>query len=369
MEPKIYSESKKFIFATGGTGGHIFPAIAVYQYIKKVKPQAEIIFVVSGRPGDKRILEKYGCRYEILPAKPLPRSLKEIPGFAAGFLKSLIRSFKIIGKYKPHLIVGFGCYISAPVGLAAFFTGKKIVLHEQNISPSKTNLFLKRFAKTVLLSFEETKRFFPRNNTFLVGNPVRDDLRVLDKKEAAAHLGMKLGDFNILVMGGSQGAKKLNEVVPAAIGLMNANHKRKISVLHLTGGNAEAVQKLYNEVTVEAQARDFLNEMEFAFSVCDLAITRAGALTLSELSFFCVPAVLVPYVYDKGFQLENAKYFADSGAAFLLEEKHFSPEKLKEIIEKLMYNPQLMLTMKEKMALFRKASAAKEFTEVILNQK
>lgn len=367
MEPKIYFESKKFIFATGGTGGHIFPAVAVYQYIKKTSPRTEIIFVVSGRPGDKRILEKYGCRYEILPAKPLPRSLREIPGFAAGFLKSLIRSLKIIGKYKPDIVIGFGCYISAPMGLAAFLTGKKIVLHEQNVSPSKTNLFLKRFAKTVLLSFEETKRFFPKNNTFIIGNPLREDLKVLDKKEAAARLKMKMGGFNILVMGGSQGAKKLNDVVPAAIGLMEENQRQRISVLHLTGGNAEAVHKRYNKMAVEAQARDFLNEMELAFSVCDLAITRAGALTLSELAFFSVPAVFVPYVYDKGFQLKNAKYYADNGAALLVEEKDFKPEKLKEIIEKLMQEPQLISTTKEKMALLRKASAAREFAEIILH--
>lgn len=356
----------KFIFATGGTGGHIFPALGVYQYVKKTRPQTEIIFVISERTGDKRILDKYGCHYEILSAKPLPCSLREIPSFVAGFLKSLIQSFKIVGRYKPNLVVGFGCYISAPVALAAFFTGKKVVLHEQNVLPSKTNLFLKRFAKTVLLSFEETKQFFPKNNTFVVGNPLRDDLKVLDKREASGRLKMRMGNFNILVMGGSQGAKKLNEVVPAAIGLLGESERQRVSILHLTGGNAEAIQKLYSELNVKAITRDFLDEMELAFSVCDLAITRAGALTLTELAFFCIPAVVVPYVYDKGFQLGNAKHFAKSGAVLLLEEKDFSPAKLKETIEKFMREPQVMLAMKENMALLRKPSAAKEIVEIIL---
>lgn len=360
------AQETKFIFAAGGTGGHIFPAVGVYQYIKKTSPQTEIIFVISERTVDKRILDKYGCHYEILSAKPLPRSLREIPNFVAGFFKSLIQSFKIVGRYKPNLVVGFGCYISAPVALAAFFNGKKVVLHEQNVLPSKTNLFLKRFAKTIFLSFEETKQFFPKNNTFVVGNPLRDDLRVLDKTEASGRLKMRMGNFNILVMGGSQGAKKLNEVVPAAVGLLGESERQRVSIIHLSGGNAEAIQKVYSEVNVEALARDFLDEMELAFSISDLAITRAGALTLSELAFFCMPAVIVPYVYDKGFQLGNAEHFAKSGAVLLLEEKDFTSAKLKETIEKFMREPQVMSAMKEKMALLRKPSAAKEIVEILL---
>ncbi len=364
-------KEKKFIFAAGGTGGHIFPAIAVYEYLKKIKPQAKILFIISKRHRDKLILEKYNCRYKILPTQPLPAffSFGKFWGFAFGFLKSVIKSLKILRDYEPDLVVGFGSYISGPIGLAASFKKKDIILHEQNVLPSKTNLFLKRFAKLVLLNFKETKKFFSKTDTLVIGNPLREDLRILEKKEVFRYPKDTAKNFNILVMGGSQGAQTLNRVVPEAVSLINKDKKDKITILHLAGSKAEDIQEFYRQAQIKAQVKDFLKEVELWQNVSNLAITRAGALTLSELAFFGLPAILVPYVHDKGFQLANARYYAKKGAVFLLEEKDFNPQNLRKLIEELMEKPHLLISMSKKMLEFKKISAARDFSDIILNYK
>ncbi|MFH1856250.1 MAG: undecaprenyldiphospho-muramoylpentapeptide beta-N-acetylglucosaminyltransferase [Candidatus Omnitrophota bacterium] len=364
-------KNKKIILATGGTGGHVFPAVAVYQRLKKIEPAAEVIFIISGRSTDKRILDSYGYNYKVLSALPLPAkfAFKNIIKFVSAFFRSIRETFIIFKSYKPDLIVGFGCYISAPVVLTAFLKRKRIILHEQNVLPSKTNLFLRRFADLVILSFDETGKFFPKNDTFVAGNPLREQLKILDKEEAFNRLGAKRADFNILVVGGSQGAKKLNEIVPQSIALMDNDEKSKISVLHLAGPDTETVKELYQNAEVKAEVKDFLNEMETALSACDLAIARSGALTLSELAFFGLPAVLIPYAYDSGFQLSNAKHYAKKKAAFVLEEKDMDVFKLKELIENIMRDKELFSAMKGGMRSLRKASAAEQISDIILNYK
>jgi UDP-N-acetylglucosamine--N-acetylmuramyl-(pentapeptide) pyrophosphoryl-undecaprenol N-acetylglucosamine transferase len=376
MEPK----EKRIIFATGGSGGHIFPAISVYQHLKKINPAIDVLFIVSGRPQDLSILKMYKCeKCETLPMKPLPArvSLVKALDFISSFLKSLIKSFKILECYKPDLVVAFGAYVSVPVGIVAFFKKKDVILHEQNIIPSKTNLFLKRFAKLILLGFKDSRKFFPKVKTLTIGNPLRKDLKLLAREEAASRFNTRLGtksrigneSFNIFIMGGSQGAKILNEVVPKAVSLLDKKKRQKISIVHLAGSYSRDIQQFYAQAQIKAKVLDFLKEIELAFSLSDLAITRSGALTLSELAFFGIPAILIPYAYDKGFQSENAKYYTKNGAAFLLEEKSFSPQTLKNLIEKLMENSELLFSMKRKMLSLRRISAAEKFSDIILNWK
>lgn len=365
-------KKNKLIFACGGTGGHIFPAIAVYQQIRKEAPEIEVIFVISQRLRDKQIMEEYNLKYEILGMRPKPNplSLTRVITFVLVFFKSLAASFKILRKYKPSLVAGFGSFISVPMVLGAFFSKIDIVIHEQNVLPSRSNLLLRHFAGLLLLSFEETKSFLqPKDKikSVVTGNPLREDCRLWERNKAAVSLGAEIRDFNILISGGSQGAKILNDLIPEALSLLDEDVKRKIFILHLTGGSVDEIQRMYNHGRIKAKVMGFLKNMEWGYSISDMAITRSGALTLSELAYFGLPAVLIPYQYDSGFQLKNAEFYAKAGAAFLIEEKNLTSAGIKEIIEKVIKNAEVILNMKEKMLSFKKNSAQEDFSDIILS--
>jgi len=330
----------KLLLAGGGTGGHLFPAIALAEQFKSEEPQGEILFVGTERGLEARMLPELGWTLETI----------EMSGWAGrGFiarvkvlgqlLKSLGQSRNILRKFEPDIVVGVGGYASVPVLLAAKTLGIPYMIHEQNAWPGLANRLLGRWAKRVCLSFDEADRAFHRSATVLTGNPVR----------AAMEACRNIDDdrFCLLVFGGSQGARAINRAVVAALPLL-AEWRGRLEIIHQTGEQdyQETLQGYRDNEWQEMEVLPFIKDMAGAYAKSTLIVCRAGATTLAELTACGRPAILVPYPYAAaGHQSANARALAAKGAAMTLEEADLTPERLATLINGLLHDRTSIRTM------------------------
>lgn len=332
----------RILIAAGGSGGHIFPAIALARTLKEKKPGIEIKFVGSRKELDRRIFEKEGFSFFLLSANKLPynKSLKLLLFFAK--LKiDILRAFIIIASYKPDVVVGFGGYLSFPVIFAASVLSVPRVLHEQNVVPGRANNFLFRWADAIAISFDETKKFLGpyAGKAVFTGNPIRYEFfSALNRKDgrelAIKQFGLDTDKFTILVIGGSQGAHFLNEAFIQAIALIRDDIKIYLQVIHITGiKDYEWAVKEYRKIgSPEARVYSFIDRIEEAYGAASLVVTRSGASALFELAFFGKPMILVPYPFAMSHQSDNARVFSKNGAAIEIEEGKLSAGVFKDAI-------------------------------------
>ena len=327
---------KKVIFAGGGTGGHIYPAIVVAEEMKRLNPEIEIVFLGTGRETERNILNYYGyklitIRIEGLKGKSplkLIKSLSLIP-------QALISSFKIIKKEKPNLVIGLGGYSSGPVVLSAFLQNIPTALMEQNLKPGLTNRILRYFVRKAFLSFEASKVYFGKKGVY-TGNPVRKEFFELKEKR-------KEENFSILVFGGSQGSHIINKTVTKAIPLLK-ERKNKIIVLHQTGErDFKWVKDFYEKNKIKAEVSPFFYEMHKFFEKADLLICRAGASTIAEIIASRKPAILIPFAKasDKHQEI-NALELKKEGAVEVILERDLTSERLAEKIINFLDYPEKM---------------------------
>lgn len=326
----------RVLIAAGGSGGHIFPAVALARRIKEKAPDADILFVGSDKALDKALFRKEGFRFALLSANKLPykKSYRTVLFFFGLFLDA-IRSLFMIVSYRPSVMIGFGGYVSSPVSLAAHLFGVPVVAHEQNVVPGRANKILFRLASKIAVSFRETEKSLGglASKSVYTGNPIRASLYRDDRPGSVKRLGMEPDKFTVLVIGGSQGARGLNEKFIAAIGGMDEDARKGLQVIHITGlSDYPNAVKEYERLGLESRVYSFMDEIEDAYSASDLVVTRSGASAIFELALFGKPMILIPYPFAMSHQVENAKVFSKKGAAIEFAEKEMTAGDLKDKI-------------------------------------
>ena len=342
------------MIAAGGTGGHLYPGIALAEEFRR-SLQARVSFITTPKQVTLDILRRYDFPWQIL-------SVQALKGTGPGRrLLSLLRlpfsywqARRLLRRQKPQLVVGMGGYISGPVGLAASRLGIPLVIHEQNAILGTTNKLLGRFADTIFLSFPQSEDNPAPERSIWAGNPIRPEFCLPPSRLRAA------SPFTILVMGGSQGAHHLNMQILAALPLLSAL-KTDLRFIHLTGpADQTAVQEGYRQAGAGATVLDFSPDVVTFMHQAHLLICRSGASTLAELTALGRVGILVPYPFAVNqHQEKNAAYLSRAGAAFLILNQELTGEKIAAMIKKLSTDPDELQQMEERsQALGRPQAAA-----------
>jgi len=335
------------IIACGGTGGHLFPGIAVAEVLRQ--RGHEVLLFVSEKEIDSLALStRSQFRFEKLPVVGFPSVYSpRIFGFIKRFTESLSLCRSIYRKFNPEIVLGMGGFTSTAPILAGRMRGISTLVHESNAVPGKANRLAAKMVGAVLLGFKEAAQFFPKVRTEITGTPIRTELTRLDKQAARQKLGLQSGIATMLVMGGSQGASGINQ---AMIKSLPALHGAPIQVIHLSGARDERlVSDNYRREQIPAYVAAFHHHMEEVYSAADFAVARSGAASLAELAFFGLPSILIPFPYAADdHQTRNAEIFVRAGAAFILKESELTPELLTQKIRAMIDHPEPLRRMSEK---------------------
>lgn len=334
----------RVLIAGGGTGGHLFPGVAIAEEVRAREPDAAVRFVGTERGIEARVLPELGWELALIQVS----GLKTVGAMGAvkGMLKlprALWQARRIVKSFRPDVVIGVGGYASGPVVLMARLRGVATAICEQNSIPGLTNKILGRVVRRVFLSFEESRRFFKARKVELTGNPVRRDLaaRLLAASaevDAAAALDEER-PIGVLVSGGSLGAVAVNDLASQA--LIALARERRLSIVHQTGTADEAkIRARYAEAGVAAEVRAFIKDMASEYQKAELIVCRAGATTVAELAIAGKPAVFIPYPFAADNHQEiNAREMAEAGAAASYKQSELTPEKLAAALAPLLDDP------------------------------
>jgi UDP-N-acetylglucosamine--N-acetylmuramyl-(pentapeptide) pyrophosphoryl-undecaprenol N-acetylglucosamine transferase len=322
----------KFAIAAGGTGGHLFPGLAVAEALRADGHEA--LITISEKEIDSLATQgRAEFRFEKLPGMGMPRLFSPaIVKFLRAFQISFARCRALFREFQPDAVLGMGGFTSTAPIMAGRFRKVPTFVHESNAIPGKANRLNAKLVTAVLLGFEECASFFPRARCEVTGTPVRSSLaRGLDRRAAQTALGLQPALQTLLVMGGSQGARGINRTMLDAIPhLASAG----LQVIHLCGrDDEERARVAYRGAGIKAFVAAFHHRMEEAYAAADLAVARSGAASLTELSFFRLPSILIPYPHAaEDHQTLNAKIFARAGAATVMSEREITGEILAQKI-------------------------------------
>lgn len=363
------------ILAGGGTGGHIYPAVTIAREFIRRDAKTGILFVGGQRGLESDIIPKEGfplvmLNLEGIPRRISPKILKSI--WLAG--KGLADTFKIIHEFKPDLVVGTGGYVCGPMVLAAALQGVPTAIQEQNAFPGLTNRILGKFVKRVFLGYPEAARYFPSRKVNITGNPIRyEEFEGITRNEAEKNLGLIGNWTNLLVFGGSQSARRINQALLPVIGklletypklqiiLMTGakeydNIKRNINSLNLTGDSLKRVKLV-----------PYFYKIAEAYKAADIVLARAGAISLAEITCFGIPAILVPYPYATNNHQEfNARVLEKAGAAKVILEAELTPEALWANLKMMLSDANLTRKMSKASLSLSKPQAVKNIVDELL---
>jgi UDP-N-acetylglucosamine--N-acetylmuramyl-(pentapeptide) pyrophosphoryl-undecaprenol N-acetylglucosamine transferase len=336
---------RRVVITTGGTGGHIFPALAVTDEIRARYPETEVMFIGSRNGREERMAESAGLRFVGLPAKGiLGRGIKSL-GAARWMLASLVKCWSVFRSFKPELVVGFGSYAGFIPVLLAYWKEIPTAVHVQNIQPGMTNRVLGKRVRKVFISYSEAERFFDPNKTVLTGNPVRRSL--IELRRTGREL-RNSGRGRVLVFGGSQGAVAINEAVLRNLsGLLS----QSVELMHQTGEeDFERVVRGYRERGGDtSMVRPFIEDIASAYDWADLVICRAGASTVAELAVVGKPSILIPFPYAvQQHQLTNARFLEKAGAAVVVEQSYLEEINLARLVGDLIGVPEKLKEMRSR---------------------
>ena len=352
------------VIACGGTGGHLFPGLAVAEVLRE--RGHEVLVFISEKEIDSLAIEgRTDFRIEKLPTVALPSPFSPaILAFVRRFNESLSVCRGIFRKFNPEVVLGMGGFTSTAPVIAGRLRGIPTFIHESNAFPGKANRHTARFVRAVLLGFKECAIFFPKARTEFTGTPIRSSLQLIDRKEALEKLGLRPGVPTLLVMGGSQGAKGINQ---ALIKAMPSLQGSALQVIHLSGSRDERLlADNYRRENIPAHVAAFHHRMEEVYSAADFAIARAGAASLAELAAFGLPALLVPYPYaSDDHQTRNAEIFVRANAAVMVKEVELAGDQLAHKIRDLLGNPATLRTMSANVAALARKNAASLIVETM----
>ncbi|AWV89528.1 undecaprenyldiphospho-muramoylpentapeptide beta-N-acetylglucosaminyltransferase [Bradymonas sediminis] len=340
MWPFSGERARRVVIAGGGTGGHLFPGVAVVEAIEQLDPSVDVAFVGSPRGIEARAIPKLGYDLELIDVPMLngagaagwARGLVQLPGSGFGAMGAIKR-------LNPGLVVSVGGYAAGPFTMLASMRGIPCALMEQNSTPGMTNRLLGKVVDQAFVSFEKTREFFPNIPCDFVGNPVRKSL--LDLAEGFEYEAPEEGrEFRILIIGGSGGAASFNSKLPAdfcALGEQGAN----LRIRHQCGrGRVAEVDGGYSDFAGEAEVVEFIDDMAEAYKWCDLLICRAGASTIAEVLVLGIPAIYVPFPHAADdHQTKNAQAIAEAGAGIMIADSDVGQGRATRLLAGLLQNP------------------------------
>jgi UDP-N-acetylglucosamine--N-acetylmuramyl-(pentapeptide) pyrophosphoryl-undecaprenol N-acetylglucosamine transferase len=358
--------SMRLLIAGGGTGGHLFPGVAIAEELRARAPDAPVRFVGTRRGIEARVLPDLGWDIAFIEVSGLKtvgalgaiRGLFRLP-------RALWQARRVVKEWKPDAVVGVGGYASGPVVLMAKLRGIPTAICEQNSIPGLANKILGRVARAVFLSFEESRRFFKPKKVTMSGNPVRRDLVQRLLAETPAHEG---DTVHVLVCGGSQGAVAVNELASAALATLAK--EAKLAIVHQTGEkDLAATEARYAAAGVSAECRAFIKDMAGAYQRADLIIGRAGATTVAELAIAGKPAVFIPYPFAADNHQEiNAREMADAGAALMYRQAELTADRLADALRPLLADADRRAAMGTAMKALAKPGAAAAVVDWAMTQ-
>lgn len=342
------SQNKLRVLVIGGaSGGHIFPALGLLEELKERYNIKEVLLVL---PRENKInpliLSEFKVGYISISRIKLELSFQGIFSLFHLF-KGAWESVRLLLSFNPDIVVGFGSLVSIPLIIFAWLFRIETLIHEQNVLPGKANKFLSRFVDKIAISFKESEKSFInyKNKLLFTGNPLRKKIILIAKDKALDFFRLRDDKFTILVMGGSQGSHRINLSFLESISELS--DRSRLQIIHLAGyKDQNLVEKKYQELGIEARCFNFLDSMQYAYSACDLVLSRAGATSISEIIFFQLPAIIVPYPFANLHQLKNGQILENNGSAFIIEDSELEGGRLKEIIETLLNNVDLLKRMR-----------------------
>jgi len=351
----------RLMIAGGGTGGHLFPGVALAEELRARAPDAPVRFVGTARGLEARLLPELGWDLQLIQVSGLKtvgalgavRGLFRLP-------RALWQARRAVKQWKPDAVIGVGGYASGPVVLMARLAGVPTAICEQNSIPGLTNKILGRIARAVFLSFDESRRFFKPGKVVMSGNPVRRAL-VEQLAGAAEPAAGAAEPVHILVSGGSQGAVAVNELASQAlIAIATAGPARPLAIVHQTGEkDLEATRARYAATGVSAECHAFIRDMAAAYRRADLVIGRAGATTVAELAIAGKPAIFIPYPFAADNHQElNAREMAEAGAALMFRQAELTASQLADALRPLLSDPARRRAMGAAMKALGKPGAA-----------
>ena len=358
----------KIIIAGGGTGGHIFPALAVARKLQETIANVSITFVGTVRGIESKIIPKEGYEIRFIRSEGLVgkdpvstiRSVSRVPS-------SLMDSRRILKEINPDLVMGVGGYSSGPVVLCARLMGIPTFIHEQNTLPGLTNKLLGKFVDTVAVTYHESMKYFSPEKTYLTGNPVREDILKGDRSRGCKTFSLDKERFTIFIFGGSSGAHNINHAVGDALVYLE-QFRENIQFLHQTGEkDFDAVKEIYSSKGFKGTVLPFAYEMADAYAVADLIISRAGATTLAELTACGKASILVPYPHAAGNHQEiNARKLWDVGAAQMILDSELNGKTLADMIRYLLEDPEAIGEMERTSQSLGSYEATKKIIDLIV---
>ncbi len=357
------------VIAGGGTGGHLFPGMAIAEAFVEREMGNEVLFIGTERGIEARVLAGGNFPLRTIHARPIKGSsllgkMKAIWNIP----RAISEARSVLKDFQPQLVLGVGGYASGPALIAAFLLRKKRAIHEQNVVPGMTNRILKWFSHRIFVSFEEAKRYFPERKTVVTGNPVRKEFLVSlqgrQTEDRDRTKGDQEGRFTLLIFGGSRGAHRINEAMMEALNVLR-EVKTSLKIIHQTGSEDLGwVLKSYQERGFDALVKPFFSEMATLYENSDLVICRSGASTVSELAVCGKAAILIPYPYAAHHhQFFNAKQLVDGCAARMIEDGELSGPVLAEAILHLFHHPEERARMEEAIRRFGRPRAAQEIVD------
>ncbi|MDZ5470702.1 undecaprenyldiphospho-muramoylpentapeptide beta-N-acetylglucosaminyltransferase [Bacillus sp. 31A1R] len=340
----------RIVVSGGGTGGHIYPALALIREIKKENESAQFLYIGTEKGLESGLVTRENIPFKSIHITGFKRKLSfENVKTVLRFLKGVNDSKRMLKEFKADVVIGTGGYVCGPVVYAAAKLGIPTIIHEQNSVPGLTNKFLSRYVDRIAVCFEEAKNFFPSEKVILTGNPRASEVLGQDGIQGRLTAGLKIGVPTVLIVGGSRGAKPINSAVLKSLSELGG---KPYQVLYVTGDvHYQEVQKEVNLIgnPDNVVIKPFVHNMPEVLAGIDLTVARAGATTLAELTSLGIPSILIPSPYvTNNHQEKNARALSDHGAALLLPEKELTGKKLVEQIDSILMNENLLIDMKQK---------------------
>lgn len=363
----VAMSNPRVLIAAGGTGGHVYPAISIADALREENPAVDILFVGTKNHMEWHAVPEAG--YDIMNVwiSGLHRRLtfKNLL-FPVKLSVSLMQSFKIIGKFEPDIVISCGGYVAGPVGWIAFKRGVPLVIQEQNSYPGITNRLLAKNAEIIFTAFEDAEDFFPQEKTVLTGNPIRSDLTKADRQTAYDAFNFNSDKHTLLVLGGSGGAKAINEAM--AENMDSLHNEIGLQIIWQCG------KKYYDKYRIEVdpkklknlQLKAFIKNMDQAYAVADLVVSRAGALSCSELTLTGKPSILVPSPHVAGdHQTKNARSLVNEGAAELLKDEEIK-DTIASLVRELIFDHERLQKMQQSALKLARPDAARDIAKEVL---
>lgn len=361
------------IVSGGGTGGHIYPAITIIRTIQQKYPEAKFLYVGTTR----------GLEADIIPKEGLPFATVDIQGFerhltpanlvrAGKAMAGVAKAAKIVRDFHPDAVVGTGGYVCGPILLAASLMHVPTLIQEQNVVPGITNKILSKFVSKIAAGTEEAMKHFPADKVLCTGNPIRSEVMTACRAEGAAEFGFDPNRKTVLVSGGSRGARAINRAMIDV--LVQAAANPAVQYLHVTGKNEyeDVIKRLHDagldlEQVKHIKVCPYLYDMPKAMAMADLAVFRAGATGLAELTARGIPSILIPYPYAaENHQEHNARALEEAGAARMILNKDLTSERLCAVLTELLSEEEKLAAMAAASRKMGRPQAAGDIADLVL---